>query len=379
MRLPKMFWLAVKFSNINYGYMFKKLFFYCLIAQLTLISCKDKKANADSKEVVMKEEKQPAKISFENDRVAKKIAVKINGEVFTNYIYDGQTPKPILYPILTKSGKTVTRGFPFEPRLNERVDHPHHAGHWFNYGDVNGLDFWNNSYAIPEKEKHKYGSIFHTGIVESDESKGSLTIAAEWKTPESVTLLEETTQFIFGEEGNTRTIDRITTLKALQDVSFTDNKEGLIAIRVARELELPSDKPALFTDSEGNVTEVKALNNEGVKGNYFASEGLTGDAVWGTRNRWVKLESTMEDEPVSITIIDNRKNVGYPTYWHARGYGLFAANPLGQAIFSEGKEKLNFKLNQGESVTFKYRILVHDGSELTKEAIEKSFEDFNKE
>ena len=69
--------------------------------------------------------------------------------------------------------------------------------------------------------------------------------------------------------------------------------------------------------------------------------------VWGTRNKWVKLEGTMKDELVSVTIIDHEKNVGYPTYWHAQGYGLFAANPLGQAIFSEGNETLNFKLEQG--------------------------------
>ena len=86
----------------------------------------------------------------------------------------------------------------------------------------------------------------------------------------------------------------------------------------------------------------------------------------------------MESETVSLTIIDHEKNVGYPTYWHARGYGLFAANPLGQAIFSEGKEALNFKLDQGESVTFKFRILVHNGSKLSKEAIDESFADFNK-
>ena len=151
----------------------------------------------------------------------------------------------------------------------------------------------------------------------------------------------------------------------------------MIGIRVARELELPSNKPAEYTDAEGNVTEVKVLNNEGVNGNYFASEGLTGADVWGTRNPWVKLEGTMAAETVSITMIDHKKNVGYPTYWHARGYGLFAANPLGQAIFSEGKETLNFKLEQGDSTTFKYRILVHSGSTLSKEDINQSSQDFN--
>lgn len=350
----------------------------CLIITLLLASCKDKKEASKSEASAESEMKQSSKLSFVNDEQNKKVDVMIDGDHFTSYVYDGQTPKPILYPIITKSGKTVTRGFPYEPRPNERIDHPHHAGLWLNYGDVNGLDFWNNSYAIPENEKHKYGTINHQEIVQSDVDKGSLTVKSVWQTPDDVTLLEETTQFIFGEDGNTRSIDRITTLKALQEVSFTDNKEGMIGIRVARELELPTNKPAKYTDAEGNVTEVEALNNDGVNGNYFASEGLTGNDVWGTRNKWVKLESEIDGEPLSVTIIDHQKNVGYPTYWHARDYGLFAANPLGQAVFSEGKETLNFKLNKGESVTFKYRILVHSGSKLSTEAIDESFGTFNK-
>lgn len=352
-----------------------KVVLNCLIISLLFMSCKDRKETAESDNSVESEMTQSPRVTFTDDVTNKKVDVFIDKKLFTSYVYDGQTPKPILYPIVTKSGKTVTRGFPFAPRPNERVDHPHHAGLWLNYGDVNGLDFWNNSYAIPAKEKHKYGTIYHQEIISMDDN--SLSIKAVWRTPDNVDLLEETTKYIFGEEGSTRNINRTTTLKALQDVSFTDNKEGMLGIRVTRELELPSDKPAVYTDGEGNITEVEALNNEGINGNYFASEGLTGDDVWGTRNKWVKLEGSINDEVVSVTIIDYEKNVGYPTYWHARGYGLFAANPLGQAIFSEGNETLNFKLTKGESTTFRYHILVHNGSVLSKEAINKTFSALN--
>lgn len=347
----------------------------CLILTLLSMSCKEKKETAESENSVESEMTLSPRVTFTNDTTNKKVDVKIDGQYFTSYVYNGQTPKPILYPILTKSGKTVTRGFPFAPRPNERVDHPHHAGLWLNYGDVNGLDFWNNSYAIPAEEKHKYGTIYHQEIVSMD--GGVLTIKAVWRSPDNIDLLEEVTQFTFSEEGNTRVIDRSATLKALQDVSLKDNKEGMIAMRMTRELELPSDKPAEYTDAEGNVTEVKVLNNEGINGNYYASEGLTGGDVWGTRNKWMKLEGTIEAETISVTIMDHKKNVGYPTYWHARGYGLFAANPLGQSVFSDGKETLNFKLAKGESTIFNYRILIHDGSELSKKAIEQSFNEFN--
>lgn len=347
----------------------------CLILIVLSMSCKEKKETVESENAVEGELTRSPRVTFADDTANRKVDIKIDGELFTSYVYDGQTPKPILYPIVTKSGKTVTRGFPFAPRPHERVDHPHHAGLWLNYGDVNGLDFWNNSYAIPTEEKHKYGTIYHQEIVGMDE--GVLTIKAIWRSPDNIDLLEETTQFAFRQEGSTRIIDRTATLRALQDVSMKDNKEGMLGMRMTRELELPSDKPAEYTDAEGNLTKVKVLNNEGINGNYYASEGLTGADVWGTRNRWVKLEGTMEADTISVTIIDHEKNVGYPTYWHARGYGLFAANPLGQSVFSEGKEALNFKLSEGETTVFRYRILVHDGSELSKEAIDKSFTEFN--
>ncbi|WP_339840923.1 PmoA family protein [uncultured Maribacter sp.] len=359
--------------------MFKIKYGFFLIVTVLIMSCKEKKETAEGDTPASIDSNQNPEVTFSHDEANKKVAVNINGKLFTNYVYDGQTPKPILYPIVTKSGKTVTRGFPFESRPGERVDHPHHAGLWFNYGDVNGLDFWNNSYAIPDSEKQKYGSIIHEDLLSIDEDKGTITVKAIWQSPTKVDLLEETTQFAFSEVNNTRIIDRTTTLKALKDVSFNDNKEGMLGIRVARELEMPSDKPAEFTDAEGNVTAVKALNNEGVHGNYFASGGLTGDDVWGTRNEWVKLESDINGEPVSVTIIDNKNNVGFPTYWHARGYGLFAANTLGQAAFSEGKETLNFKLKEGESTIFKYRILIHNGTILKKEVIAQSFAEFNQQ
>jgi hypothetical protein len=357
--------------------MCKVLKYFGLVAVLFSMSCKVGKKTTEKSRTDGIEISQNSEIKFEVDQVNKKVDVKIGNELFTSYIYDGKTPKPILYPIIAKNGVKVTRGFPYDSKPGERIDHPHHVGLWFNYGDVNGLDFWNNSYAISENEKQKYGSILHQEIEDLDDETGTISIKAIWQSSDEINLIGETTKFVFSEVGNTRVIDRITTLKALNDVSLKDNKEGMLGIRVARELELPSDEPAEFTDAEGNVTEVKVLDNEGVNGNYYASGGLTGKDVWGTRNEWVKLESTIKGAPVSITILDNKENVGYPTYWHARGYGLFAANPLGQAIFSEGKNTLDFKLRKGEATTFKYRILIHSGTVLSNKEITNWFNDFN--
>jgi hypothetical protein len=311
----------------------------------------------------------------------KKVEVLINGELFTAYLYPESIAKPVLYPIKSVLGNDLTRGFPLDPRPGERVDHPHHIGLWLNYGDVNGLDFWNNSDAIPADKKSGYGSIVHTEIFGTRESKegAELEVGMDWIAADGRILLKETTRFIFSSEGEKRTIDRITTLTAHgQDVSFTDNKEGMLGIRVARELEHPSNKPELFTDANGIATTVPTLNNEGVSGMYRSSEGIEGDDVWGTRGKWVNLTGEIKDEKLSFAILDHPQNPGYPTYWHARGYGLFAANTLGQKALSNGKEELNFKLKDGESVTLRYRIVVNSGSSLTDEALNQESESFAK-
>src|SRR5260370_10284417 len=115
------------------------------------------------------------------------------------------------------------------------------------------------------------------------------------------------------------------------------------------------------------------MDNPGVNGPYLTSEGKKGDAAWGTRGRWCNLSGLVADEPVTITILDHPANPGFPTYWHARGYGLFAANPLGQKIFSEGRQELNFSLAPNTGATFRYRIFINSAI-ATPEANETAYQ-----
>ena len=320
------------------------------------------------------------KIEFITNVKEKIVDVMIDGQLFTSYIWPISVMKPVLYPVITASGTEITRGFPLQPRPGERVDHPHHVGIWFNYGDVNGLDFWNNSEAIPADKKSGYGTIRQDKIVSAKNGKGEgiLEIAASWLDPEGNKLLAEKTKFSFIAKGSTRIIDRITTLTAEnKDVSLKDNKEGVFAIRVARQLELPTNEEVVLTDSKGIATTVKAMNNDGVTGSYLSREGIKDDAVWGTRAKWMQLTGTMNNEKVSIVICDHKKNIGYPTYWHARGYGLFAANPLGWSIFTKDKEQLNFVLKANQSVVFRYRMIIDSGEVPNSSAIDELTNDFN--
>ncbi|MEO6917269.1 MAG: PmoA family protein [Chitinophagaceae bacterium] len=314
------------------------------------------------------------KVNFVKDDAGQKIDVMIDGKFFTSYLYSTKIDKPVLYPLETASGVLVTRGFPLAPRPGERTDHPHHIGMWFNYGDVNGLDFWNNSYAIPDSAKYKYGSIRHQQVIklEGGAKGGILIVSANWVDSKGKILLKELTTYHFSGDEMHRIIERSTKLTAqAENVNFKDNKEGVFGIRVARELEIPTTKPDIFTDAQGIPTRVAVLNNEGVTGTFLTSEGKTGNDVWGTRGKWCIMYGRKQGQDVSIAIIDNKLNPGYPTYWHARGYGLFAANTLGQEALSNGKDKLNFSLGTGQSVTFTYNVIVTNGPKPTNAELDK--------
>jgi Methane oxygenase PmoA len=309
----------------------------------------------------------------------RRVDVTIDGKPFTSYIWPTTLKKPVLWPIRAANGAVITRSYPLEPKAGERSDHPHQVGLWFNHGNVNGFDFWNNSEAIKPEDAKKFGTIEHRKIGEVKtlpSGEGELNVETHWVAGDGTTLLHETTKFIFAGDKDKRTIDRITTLTALdKTVVFTDNKEGVFGMRVTRALEQPATKPEIFTDASGKATKVPVLDNKGVTGEYVSSEGLKGDAVWGTRGRWTLLGGKIDNQPVTVAILDHPKNPGFPTYWHARGYGLFSANMLGAKEFSKGKEELNFAVEAGKSATFRYRVVILN-AEPKPEAIEAEYKAF---
>ena len=293
------------------------------------------------------------------DEAQRRVDITIDGQPFTSYIWPTTLKKPVLYPLITDEGITVTRGYPLQPRPNERVDHPHHAGMWFNYGNVNGFDFWNNSDAIKPENRSKMGTILETKIVstKSGSDRGELVVDSVWVTGKGDQLLDQTTHYIFSRRLHERVIDQIITLKALDRAVFNDDKEGVLGIRVAHWLESPDEKGGVFLDANGRPTKVAAADTTDATGVYLTSEGVKGGAVWSTRGRWCSLTGHTDDHTVTLAILDHPLNPGYPTYWHARGYGLFAANPLGRSIFDPKQPPFTCTLEKGQTATFRYRVL----------------------
>ena len=317
-----------------------------------------------------------AGVVFVRDDAARKVDVSIGGTYFTSYFYPTDMEKQVLWPIQTASGKDITRGYPRAPRAFESTDHPHHVGLWFNFGSVNGLDFWNNSFAIPAERKPLYGSVVFDRIVSA--ADGKLVTLANWVDNDGKVLMTEETTFTFAGTADERSVVRSAKLTAVAPVLFKENKEGMLGLRVDRAFQQPSDKPQRFTDANGIVTEVATVNNEGICGEYVNSLGDKGDAVWSKRAEWTMLNGTKEGDDISILIIDAKGNPNYPAWSHARGYGLFAVNSMGGKDFdSTLTEPVELSLQPGESVTFSYKLIVKNGGFLTPEQADQRAAAFN--
>lgn len=325
---------------------------------------------------------QVSQVEFTKEKQSPVVHVTIGGKPFTDFFFPDTIAKPVLYPIKAPNGINVTRGYPVRPVPGDPTDHPHHLGLWMNYENVNGLDFWNNSFAIPADKKSSYGTIKFEKFTEVKNGPvGRMVYKANWFDQSGKKHLGEETGYEIKEMNGAWVIDRITTLTAAIPVTFKDAKDGLLGLRVARELQLPVYEKKKYTDAFGIETIVDEAVDKLTSGNYINSNGIKGEDVWSKKASWCMLYGKMKTDSVSIVMIDHSKNIGYPTNWHARGYGLFAANPLGESIFTNGKSERNLVLQPNQSVTFRYRIVISSGKSILSkkdvEAFQKDFESNN--
>ena len=327
-----------------------------MICLLTILSCQPtSEKNASASNYVS---------LVENDSLHR-LDVFIDNKFFTSYLYaDSILRKPVLFPLFTASEERITRGYPFDPNPGERFDHPHHYGLWFNHGDVNGIDFWNSS-VERRNSKGRYGRINHIEFLKRESGDtGILEVKKEWRSETDELILRERTKYIFGGDDKSRTITHTSTLMAPEiDVLFKDSKEGMFAMRVRRELEIPSDEPTRLIGSDLLPSDSGIVDSRNVTGHYRNSEGLEGyPDVWGKRAKWMKLSGKVDRDSISLIIFDHPENVNHPPHWMARDYGLYGVNSLGSNLYTEGKEQFNFILKKGDSVTFKHQVLIVNGS-----------------
>ena len=316
-------------------------------------------------------------VNLARNEIARRVDVTVDGKPFTSYRWDERILRPVLYPIFSSGGSYVTRGFPFETRDGDTVDHPHQVGSSLSYGNVNGIDFWNSSTFRTAEEMKRMGRIAHTAVVSTKNGFGSgeLVTAAAWVGPDGMTVLTERTRYTFHASGPRRWIDRETRLTALlDDVTFGDSKEGMFAIHLPSELEQNDQTKVKISTREGTIG-VRG-ETDLLSGVYSNSEGLTTEKnIWGTLGKWASVTGKIGPDYVTVAMFDHPSNTNFPSRMMVRGYGLLALNPFGQKQFDPKLDERRFVLKRGQSITFRHRLLIVSGP-FTAAAIEDEYKKF---
>ncbi len=274
------------------------------------------------------------------------ISVTVDGQPFSDYYIGSAYPKPFLAPLRTANGLIVTRKYPMENVDGESRDHQHHRGLFVGYGNISGINFWENEFSYATKFPNNTGStklglivLRHLDQVKSGKKSGTVAATFEWVGPDKTDMLEEHRTLTFYSGKEVRTVDVDMTITAKTNVQWVDTKEGFFAIRIADSM--TEKKGGLMTDSEGAQTEKN---------------------VWGKRADWVDYDGTVEGHKVGIVIFDHPSNFRHPTRWHSRAYGLFAANPFGLKDFDpKATGEGGYRMPEGATIHFRYRVIIHPG------------------
>jgi hypothetical protein len=287
---------------------------------------------------------RPSAQSVELTRSGNQVEVRIGGRPFTTYYFDPSVAKPYFFPLRSAHGTVITRGFPMTPDIaGEDHDEPHQRAMYFAHGDINGFDFWGEA-AFPTWSDHPASTFGRTVFRTLDDVRGGadgdrLQATFDLVTPAG-TIAEETQTYRFGGDEQSRTVDCEFAIHASRGpIVMGDTKEGTFAIRVVKALDSPPGQM------------VNASGARGEKG------------IWGKRSNWVDYYGRVAGEDVGLAVFDHPQNLRAPTYWHARGYGLLAANPFGLKPFTgDRRQDGRHAIPAGGSLIFRYRVFIHHGT-----------------
>ncbi len=270
------------------------------------------------------------------EKRADRVVVTIDGAPFTEYRFVKEgLRRPVLFPIHGPHGITLSRSWPVGPRLpGDPDDHPHHESFWFAHGDVNGHDFW----TCRRGERIVHDALEQVG-------DGRIVATSRWLAPDGSTVCVDRRALTFSADGPDRIVDHEIAITASHGpLVFGDTKEGTMALRVRPEL---NTKP-----SKGGPR---------ATGHYVNTAGERDNAVWGKPAAWVDLSGEVDGKPVGIACFDHPDNLRHPTCWHARDYGLFAANPFGLHDFTKApKAAGRFEIQEGKTLRLRHRWVFHE-------------------
>jgi hypothetical protein len=83
----------------------------------------------------------------------------------------------------------------------------------------------------------------------------------------------------------------------------------------------------------------------------------------------------IDGKTVGVAFFDHPDNLRHPTYWHARTYGLFAANPFGLSHFVGKDQDGTHVVPAGQSLRLRYRLVFHEGDP-QQAKVEQLYQDY---
>lgn len=284
--------------------------------------------------------------------LADRVRVEMGGTLFTEYVFGDGASRPYCYPVLAADGTPLTRDFPMRETPGEDTDHPWQRSLWFAHSFMNGVDFWNEGRGDLGNSPAEKGRSEHKALVAATGGEvGTIRTTDRWVAPDGRLICTDERTLRFHGEGDARFIDFEITLRALPDqpLLMGDNKDGTMAVRVAQWMTLPHKMRGVETGGAGHIV---------------TANGERDDDAWGKRADWCDYYAPHEDDTYGIAIFDHPDNLRHPTWWMARGYGLFGANPFGQHNYQGLRDQPHigdYEIPAGGSLTLRYRFYFHIG------------------
>ena len=287
------------------------------------------------------------------------IEFRCGKNLVSRYVIDPEVAKPYFWPLNSPGGVPLTRGWPMEAApAGGTKDHVHQKSAWFCHGDVipeglelkqkvrgvEGVDFWS------EAKGHGRIVCVKVGKAEQARNHGQIVTHNEWQTADKVKILDEVRTIHLVNLGDAQLfVVEIDLHASAMPITFGDTKEGSFGVRIRDDLTEAKGKGVL-TNAEGKVSEGKGGNKDM-------------DGCWGVQSAWCDYSGPLAGGKAGLTVFADPDNP-YPSCWHARGYGLLAANPFGRAKsgFPAMKGKTDLvKLAKGEHLKLRYGLLLHNG------------------
>lgn len=262
--------------------------------------------------------------------VGDKIEIRINNNLFTNYILSENEKYPFFFPVNGPSKASVTS--------MRNANYPHHSSLFFGCDKVNGGNYW--------QEGIERGQIMslRADIIETGGDKVVIKNECIWKRPGAKSPIKDIrTITVRAPSKNLYVIDFDIAMEMLLDVTINKTNHSLFSGRM---------DPDLAATNGGTM--INAEDETGEKGTF------------GKSSAWIDFYGERMGNIEGMAILQHPTNKWYPSTWFTRDYGFFSPTPMYWP--ENGKDTV---LKKGEIVKLRYRVLVHSGDHKTAKIAEE--------